>query len=212
MAKETEQEIGPASQPSKSPVGLLAYLSFGLGGRVAHPLFDVPVTFLLRVQLRGIRGQPFHGDLGMLGQEGFDRAGAVDLQTVPDDDYRSGDLTPEVFQMRDGVFAVDRMVEMLLIDLARCRQSDRRRDLTSLAHALLHRGLSTGCPGRVGPQLIREPRFIDEDDHGAPTASLFLMRGQSRSSQAWINSSSRSRARIAGTCADQPSSLSRAER
>jgi hypothetical protein len=212
MAKETEQEIGPASQPSKSSVGLLADLSFGLGGRVAHSLFDIAVTFLLGVQLRGIRGQPFHGDLGMLGQEGFDRVGTVDLHTVPDDDHRPGDPTPEVFQVRDAVLAVDRMVEMLLIDLARCRQPDRRRDLTSLAHALLHGGLSTGCPGRVGPQLIREPRLINENDHGAPAASLFLMRGQSRSSQARINSSSRSRARIAGTCVDQPSSLSRAER
>jgi hypothetical protein len=101
---------------------------------------------------------------------------------------------------------------MLLIDLARCRQSDRRGDLTSLAHALPHRGLSTGCPGRAGLELIREPRLVDEDDHGAPAASLFLTRGQSRSSQARINSSSRSRARITGTWVDHPNSLSRGER
>jgi hypothetical protein len=212
MAKETEEKIGSASQSGKSPVGLLADFRLGLRGRVAHPLLDVPMTFLLGVQLRGIRGQPFHGDLGVLGQECLDRTGAVNLQPVPDEDQRPSDPTPEVFQMRDHVLAVDRMVEVLLVDLARHRQPNRGRDLTPLAHAFLDRGLSAGCPGRVGPQLIREPRLIDEDDHGAVAASFFLMRGQSRSSQARINSSSRSRARTAGTCGDQPKSLSRAER
>jgi hypothetical protein len=79
MAKETEEEIGSPSQSGKSPVGLLADFRLGLGGRVAHPLLDVPMTFLLGVQLRGIRGQPFHGDLGVLGQECLDRAGAVNF-------------------------------------------------------------------------------------------------------------------------------------
>jgi hypothetical protein len=212
MAKETEEEIGSPSQSGKSPVGLLADFRLGLGGRVSHPLLDVPMTFLLGVQLRGIRGQPSHGDLGVLGQECLDRAGAVNSQPVPDDDQRPSDPTVEVFQMRDHVLAVDRVVEALLIDSARHRQPDRGRDLTPLAHAFLDRGLSAGCPGRVDLKLIREPRLIDEDDHGVLAASLFLMPGQSRSSQARINSSSRSRARTAGTCADQPKALSRAER
>ncbi len=212
MAKETEENSGSSSQSGKSPVGLLADFRFGLGGRVAHPLFDVPMTFLLGVQLRCIRWQPFHVDLGVLGQECLDRTGAMELQPVPYDDQRPSDPTPEVFQMRDRVFTMDRMVEVLLVDLARHRQPDRGRDLTPLAHSLLDGGLSAGCPGRAGPQLIREPRLIDEDDHGALAASFFLMRGQSWSSQARINSSSRSRARTAGTCTDQPKSLSRAER
>src|SRR5262249_16003101 len=129
-----------------------------------------------------------------------------------DDDLRAPDLTTKMLQVRDGVLAVDRMIEVLLADSARRGQPNRCRDLAPLADATQHRRLSLGSPRRTGLELEREPGLVDEDAHGAPAVSLFLMRGQSRSSQARINSSSRSRARTVGTCTVQPKSLSRSER
>lgn len=212
MVEEAEQEVGPAAKPRESTISVRADLHFGLGCGIAHPLLDIPMTLLLRVQLRGIRWQPLDVDLGVIGQECLDHSGAMGLQSVPDDNHRPRDLVSEVFQMRDRIVAVDRMVEMLCADTARGGQSDRRGDLAPLTHAPQYRRLPLGGPCRVGPDLERKPCLVDEDDHGALAASFFLMRGQSRSSQARINSSSRSRARTAGTCAVQPKSLRRTER
>lgn len=212
MVEEAEQEIGPSSQSRESAIGWLADLLIGLGRGVPHPLLDVPMTTFLRVQLRGIRRQPLYVDLGVLRQERLDRRRTMRLQSIPDDDHRATDLPAEVLQVNDRVLAVDRVVKVLLVDPSGQRQSDRRGDLAPLAHAPQDGRLPLGCPRRTGPELVREPRLIDEDDHGALVASLFLMRGQSRSSQARISSSSRSRARTAGLWAVQPKSLSRTER
>lgn len=212
MAKEAEQEVGAAAEPCEAAIGLLANLRLGLRRRTLHTILDVAMTALLGVQLRGVRWQPLHVDLGVLREEGFDHGGAVGLQPVPDEDLRPADLATEVLQVRDRVLAVDRVVEMLLVDTARRSQPDRRGDLAPLAHTPQLRRPPLGGPRRAGPDLEREPRLIDEDDHGVPAASFFLMRGQSRSSQARISFSSRSAARTAGTWALHPRSLSRVER
>ena len=72
MAKETEQEIGAPAKPCESAVRLLAYHRLSLGGGIAHPLLDVPMALLLRVQFRGVSRQPLQLDFLMLGQEGLD--------------------------------------------------------------------------------------------------------------------------------------------
>ena len=92
--------------------------------------------------------------------------GAVGLQPVPDEDLRPADLATEVLQVRDCVLAVDRVVEMLLVDTARRSQPDRRGHLAPLAHTPQLRRPPLGGPRRAGPNLEREPRLIDEDDHG----------------------------------------------
>jgi len=174
MEKEVEQEIGPSTEPGESPIRLLADLRLGLGSGISHPLLDIPMTLFLRVQFRGVRWQPLHIDLGVLRQEGLDHSGAMGLQAVPDDDHRSRDLATELFQVRDRILAVDRMVEMLLADPARHGQADRRGDLASLAHAPQDRRPPLGGPRRVGADLEREPRFVDEDDHGALAVSFLF--------------------------------------
>ena len=212
MAKEAEQEVWAAAKPCEAAIGLLADLRLGLRRRTLHAILDVAVTVLFGVQLRRIRRQPLDVDLGMLGQERLDDLGPVGRQPVPDKDHRPLDLAPEVFQVRNRVLAVDRMEEMLLVDAARRGQSDCRGDLASLAHTPQHRCPPLGGPRRAWLDLKREPGLVHEDDHGALAASFFLMRGQSRSSQARINFSSRSAARTAGTWTVQPKSLSRVER
>jgi len=212
VVKEAEQEIGPASESSESSVGLLANLCFGLGGGVPHVLRDLPRTIPLRVQLRGGRGQPLHVALRMLSQQRLDWLRPMPLQAVPTEDHRTVDPTPEMTQQPDQIRPVDRMVKMFLGNPARQGQPDRRVDLTSLAHASQEGRPPLGGPRRTGPQVEREPRLIEEDDHRTPAASLFLRRGQSRLSHAWINSSSRSRAPEAGTWTLQPKSFSRTER
>jgi putative transposase len=132
MVKEAEQQIGPTAKPCESPVRVLADLRLGLGRGIEHPLLDIPMTLFLRVQVRGVRRQPLHVDLGMLGQEHLDHLGSMGLQAVPDDDHRPSNPTPDVLQMRDRVLAVDRMIEMLLVDAARRCQPDRRGNLTPL--------------------------------------------------------------------------------
>lgn len=100
MAKETELEIGKAAKPCKFPARLLADLPLRFGDGVAHPLLDIPLAPLLRVQFQGLSRQPVQVDLGMLGEEAFDYRGPVGLQAFPDHDLRPGDLTTEVFLVR----------------------------------------------------------------------------------------------------------------
>src|SRR5512143_789688 len=120
MAKEAEQQIGSAAQPRESPVRMRADLRLGLGCGIAHPRLDVPMTPLLRVQVRGIRREPLDIDLGVLGQERLDHGGPMGLQAVPDDDLRPADLATEMLQVCDGVLAVDRVIEVLSRTLLGC--------------------------------------------------------------------------------------------
>ena len=212
MMEEAEDEIGSLANPRESAISLFPNLRLGLRRAPLHPILDIPVTVFLGVQVRGIPRQPLHDDLGMLGQERLDHLGTVGLQSIPDDDHRPTDLAPQMLQVRDRILAVDRVVEMLLVDVTRGRQADGRGDLASLADPPQHRRPPLGSPCLARLDLEREAGLVHEDDHGAPAASFFLMRGQSRSSQARINSSSRSAARTAGTWAVQPRSLSRVER
>src|SRR5262245_22395934 len=100
MVKEAEQQVGAAAKPCEAAIGLLADLRLGLRRGTLHAILDVAMTALLGVQLRGIRRQPLHVDLGVLAQEDLDHLGSVRLQPVPDDDLRPAHLAAEVLQDR----------------------------------------------------------------------------------------------------------------
>lgn len=210
--QETEQAIWPPSGSRETAIGLLSDLLIGLGCGVPHPLVDVPMTTFLRVQLRGMRRKPLDVDFRVLLKEHLDRRRAMGLQAVPDQDHRTTDLPAEVLQVNDRVRAGDRVVEVFLGDPSRRRQSDGRGDLAPLTDPPRHRRLSLWGPRRARTEWVRKTRLVDENDHGTLALSLFWMRGQSWSSQARIRSSSRSRARTAGTGTVQPQSPSRIER
>ena len=95
------------------------------------------------------------------------------LQTIPDEDHGPPDPAAEVLQEHDHVLAVDRVVEVLLVDPTRCRQPDGRGDLAPLADRPEHRRPPLGAPRRAGLDLIGEPRLIDENDHRTPAAGFF---------------------------------------
>ncbi len=212
VVEEAKQEIWAAAESCEAPIGLLADLFFCLGRGVTHPVLDVPVATLLWIQLWRVLRQPLQVEFGMLGKELLHHRRPMRLQPVPDQDHRPTDSAPEMLQEHNHVLAVDSVVEVFLVNPTRRRQPDRRGDLTPLAHGPQHRRLPLGSPRRARLDLVGEPRLIDEDDHRSTAASFFLIRGQSRSIQARINSSSRSLAWTAGTCGDQFSCRSLTER
>jgi len=68
MPKEPEDEIGTLAESRKAAIPLnTEFVNAGRGG-IAEMLFDIAVATLLGVQVRGVRGEPFHVALRMLGE------------------------------------------------------------------------------------------------------------------------------------------------
>jgi hypothetical protein len=68
MPKEPEDAIGARAESRKAAIHLnTEFVHPGRGG-IAEMLFDSAVATLLGVQVRGVRWEPFHVDLRMLGE------------------------------------------------------------------------------------------------------------------------------------------------
>jgi hypothetical protein len=76
---------------------------FGRSGIPKMP-FDVAMAPLLGVQIRCIRWQPFHLNLGVCGDILLDEYSPMRIQSIPDDDHRRSDVPLDV---ADGPALVD---------------------------------------------------------------------------------------------------------
>jgi hypothetical protein len=194
MTKEPKDEIGSATESCKSTIHLGAEVGAVQRGSIAEVLFDIPVTPFLGVQIRCIRGQPFHRHCRMRSHILLDDHGSMRIQPIPDDDHRAGEVPLEMSQSLQYLHGPDRMLKVALVDLAGQCQANDRGQLTAFAHAPQDGRLPPWGPGGACLGAKRKAGLIDEDDFRASAASLFLMRGQSWVSQAWTRASSRSRA------------------
>jgi hypothetical protein len=194
MAKEPQEEVGTLPESCKTAIHLHPYVAGVRRSRIPERLFDVAMAPLLRVQSRRIGWQPFHLKLWMCRDILLDDHGPMRAQSVPDDDHRCSDVPLEVAEGQQDISPTNGMLKMALVNLAGQRQGNDRRELTTFAHAPEDGRVPPRSPrgGRLGAK--RKAGLIDEDDFRASAASLFLMRGQSRVSQAWTRASSRSRA------------------
>src|SRR5215813_1035243 len=192
MTNEAQQHIWPLTQTGEPTVHVSTYLDDRFRRRVAQVLFDIPMHQLFRIQFRRVGRQPLDADLRLARQVLLYDLRPVRVEPVPDDDDWPTDLLPQVAQACNHIFAFDRVLEVPLVEFAAQRQANEDRQLTSPAYSPQYRRLASGCPGRCQPAQETEAGFVNEDDLRFASASLFLIRGQSRLSQSATKASSRS--------------------
>jgi hypothetical protein len=212
MAKEPQEEVGAVAEACNPAIHLGTYVLGVDRGGIPKTLFHLAMAPLLGVQVRGIGGQPCHFQVGMRGHLVLDNDGSMRLEPIPDDDHRPGDVPLDVWQGHQNIRGPDGMRNMALVDLAGQRQANDRGQLPARARAPGAGCLPSWRPGRAGLGAQRTAGLIDEDDCRASAASLCLIRGPSRVSQAWTRASSRSRAYTAGCCGLQPRAVRRRAR
>ena len=146
MAKEPEEKIGTPAESRKAAVHLSTKLVNADRGGIAEMLFDIAVTTLLGVQVRGIRREPFHVELGMCGEILLYDDRAMRGGAVPDHDHWSGKMALEMLQGDHPIRTPDGLRKMPLEDAARQGQSDDRRELPALAETPQDWRLPHRCP------------------------------------------------------------------
>jgi hypothetical protein len=194
MAKKPQDEGGTLTESCKPAVHLDPDLASVRRSRIPEMLFDVAMASLFGVQIRRIGWEPFQLNLGVCINILPDDHGSMRVQTVPDDDHWPCDVPLKVAEGDKNISGADAMLKMALVDFAGQRQANHRGQLAAFAHALEDGRLPLWGPGGACLSAKGKAGLIDEDDFRASSASLFLMRGQSRMSQAWTRASSRSRA------------------
>src|SRR5215207_6569819 len=208
MTDEAKQHIRSVSQSSEAAINLRTKLSDGDRIGVTQALLDVAVDLLLGIEIRRVGRQLFVVDVRFVSQVSFDDGRGVRPQPIPHDDDRPSTMASKMTQSLDDLLATDRAAEVAFVDLARQRQAHEGRHLAAAALAPQQWCSADRCPRRGQPRQEPEAHLVDEHDHCAEPASLFLILGQSRSSHAWTRSSSRSRARGAGICGLHPKARS----
>jgi hypothetical protein len=194
MSEESEDEVGAPAEASKATIAPSTESADTAGQGIAQVLRDVAMAARLGIEIRGIRREPVHLELGVRPQLRFDHRGAMRVEPVPDDDERAGNVALEVTEGNHHVLAAEGRREVALVETARQGQPDHRGECTALADASQDR-----CPPYRSPRGSRfgpegKARLIDEHNRRLLAASLFFMRGQSCVSQARPRASSRSRA------------------
>ena len=121
-------------------------------------------------------------------------------------------LPLQLFEKLECAFAVDvgvrveTEIERETIALGRNTHGSDRRYLPMCRGALAqHRRVALQAPGAAYQGSHQQTRFVDEDDAGPQARSVFFTRGQSCLIQAWMRSSSRSKARRVGFWGEKPS-------
>jgi hypothetical protein len=164
--------------------------------------FELLPNALVRIQLRGIRGQALQMEpLGRsVGQELFDEMAAVNGGAIPDNDHTTGDLPQHMLQEGYHVLRIEGALLDVEIEFSlRGDGADGREMITRPPlpqdGSLAHRGIGADDTG----QGIK-PRFVYEQDCLLLRLRPFLRAGQVSSRQWAIAASSRCRARRAGFC------------
>jgi hypothetical protein len=142
--------------------------------RIAHPLFDIAMTVLLRVQLRRICWQPFNDDLRMFRQILTYASGAMGAQSIPDDDHRSPDRAPQVLQRLHDVIGGDRPLDIPTVNAPADRQCQQRRDRPALINAAKNGWLAAWRPCRCSQLPEGKAGLVDKDDLSGATRGFFL--------------------------------------
>ncbi|MDB6105310.1 MAG: hypothetical protein JWO52_5309, partial [Gammaproteobacteria bacterium] len=85
-----------------------------------------------------------------------------------------------------------------------CQRGDGGDLLIVLAPLPKHRGVPAQTPGAAHQGSHEHAGFVEENDGCIQARGVFFTRGQSCSIQAWMRSSSRSKARRVGFCGEKP--------
>lgn len=135
MPKEPEDQIGTLAESRKAAIHLRPKLVNADRSGMAEMLFDMAVTTLLGVQVRGVRREPFHVELGMRGAIRLHDDRAMRGGAVPDHEHWSGKMALDMLQGHDHLRTPDGLRNMPREDAARQGQGHNRRELPALAEA-----------------------------------------------------------------------------
>ena len=173
MSEASEYEVRSPAEASKAAIDTLAQVVDACGDSVAKVLVDLAMAPFLRVQIRRLRGEPFHFDLRVRTDVLLDHGSAVSSEPVPDYDEWAGNMALEVASGADDIVTVNCPRKMSLVDVAGYCQPDHRGEFPALAHTAENRRPADGGPSRGRPGPKREAGFIHKDDGSPSAARLF---------------------------------------
>jgi hypothetical protein len=96
MLKAPEEKIGTLAELRKAAFHSSAKLIHADRCGIAEMWFDMAVTTLLGVQVRGVRWEPFHVEFGMRGEILLHDDRAMRGGAVPNQDHGSGKMALEM--------------------------------------------------------------------------------------------------------------------
>jgi hypothetical protein len=146
MAKEPEDEVRTVTESCKPTIHLGPHLASMHRSGIPQMLFDVAMTPLLGVHIRGIGWQPFHLNVGVCGDILRDEHSPMRVRAIPDDDHGPSDVPLEVAEGHEAIRRASGMLKMALVDLAGERQANPRGQLPALVQAPQERGVADGRP------------------------------------------------------------------
>lgn len=180
-------------------------------------LFEIPPGIFDGVQFRCVGRQEDGMNRAGIAQERHNGLGPMGPEPVPDEhDGMRIELLAKLAQERDDQYGVDIGIGVeakVQLHAVPCRGDTQRGDdgdLPMRTGALVKdRGLAAGTPTAPHQRRHQNPRFVEENEIGLQTRSVFFTRGQSSLTQRWISRSSRSIARRLGFCGLKPNPCSR---
>jgi hypothetical protein len=211
MAEKASQQIWPTlygESCAPRPVCEVVKIDGGIvGERIG---FEPSPQVFDGIELRGVRRQVFQ--MCRAGQNAFvDEFALVGLEAVPDQHDGHFQLPLQMLKEIHCEFGVDvggRVQAKVQSDPIACRRNAQRGDgadlLIVLAPLPKHRGVPAQTPGTAHQGSHEHAGFVEKNDGCIQPRGVFFTRGQSCSIQAWIRSSSRSRARRVGFCGEKP--------
>lgn len=126
MTKEPKEEVGTVPKPREATIHLGPNLMGIDRGSLPEMLFNIAMTPLLRIEIRGIGREPCHFKVGMRGYIVLDDDGSMRIEAIPDHDHWARDVPLEVAQGRQHIRGPDGMLNMTRVDRAGQRQANHR--------------------------------------------------------------------------------------
>lgn len=140
-----------------------------------------------------------------------DELALVGLEAVPDKHDGRSQLPLQMLEEIHCELGVDvgsRVQAKVQSDPIACRRDAQRGDGGDLLIVLTplpkHRGVPAQTPGAAHQGSHEHAGFVEENEGCIQARGVFFTRGRSCSIQAWMRSSSRSRARRVGFCGEKP--------
>jgi hypothetical protein len=174
-----------------------------LRAAVGQIVFGQGPNALVRIQLRGVRGETLQPQTRMLAEQFIQRCAFMGRRVVHKYNHRAAQVAKQMAEENAHLLLPDVVEPKLVIEaemLSLGTDGDSRDNGDSLSSIPMtqDRSLAPGGPGldHVGDQ--QEPGFVGEDKVGAQPPGVFFTRGQSFCFQRSMAGSSRSSARRSG--------------
>ena len=147
VPEESEDEIRAPAEASNAAIDLGAEVADAGGHSTAQVLLDMAMTSLVGIQIWGIGRKPVHFDLRMCAKILFDHRSAMRTEPVPNHDKGPRNIALEVAEGGHNILPADCVLKVALVDAARQREPDGRRECPALADMPQDGGVPHRSPG-----------------------------------------------------------------